>query len=343
VTGVHLDREERLTVTIDGEERVSVLRQQLRIPAEAGQPPLAVERTVRSEGASHPPVILVHGFAQNRFTWHIPGGGRISGRAFCAHLASRGFEVLNLELRGHGRSRELGAGNARAFSEYVLDAHRVVERCRAKPFLVGHSLGGAVGVGVATETALAGLVQLAGVYRFARHNRTLRALARATLLCEPLLTAAPVRVRTGWAGELLAKMYAVTDIAGYGAPIAGWAPDSIERELLEERLALGFDWTSVEVWLQMSRWATGEPFRYAEAFEKLDLPLLVIAGDADPLVKIEDAKLCWERSGSSDKELLVFDSFDHEVHWGHVDLILGKHAPRLVWPRISTWLQDRCG
>jgi polyhydroxyalkanoate synthase len=337
VTGVHLDQEERLTLTVDGEERLEVVRQHLRIPAEGGEPPLAVERTVRAEGASRPPVILVHGFAQNRYTW------RISDRAFCGHLASQGFEVLNLELRGHGRSRAMGAGNARAFSEYVLDARRVVERCRARPFLIGHSLGGAVGVGVATEVPLAGLVQLAGVYRFARHNRTLRALARATLLCEPLLLAAPVRVRTGWAGELIAKMYAVTDIAGYGAPIAGWAPDSIERELLAERLAQGFDWTSAEVWLQMSRWATGEPFAWAEAFEGLDLPLLVIAGDSDPLVKVEDARLCWERSRSTDKELLVFDMFEHEVHWGHVDLVLGRRAPRIVWPRISAWMLERCG
>lgn len=337
MTGVHLEAEERLLAPIDGEDRVEVLRQQLKIPAESGEPPLAVERTVAlSEPAPRAEVLLVHGFAQNRWSW------RVTGRSFCAYLAAQGFDVLNLELRGHGNSRALGAGNARHFDEYITDVQRAAERCRQRPFLVGHSLGGAVGIGAATRGILAGLVHLAGVYQFARHNRTLRALARATLAVEPWLMTSPVRVRTGWAGALLARMYAVTDVAGYGAPIAGWAPDSMERELLAERLARGFDWTSVEVWLQMARWAAGERFAYAEAFEALDLPLLVIAGDADPLVKIEDARLCFERSGSQDKELLIFDSFDHEVHWGHVDLVLGRHAPKLVWPRIGAWLTARC-
>jgi alpha-beta hydrolase superfamily lysophospholipase len=277
----------------------------------------------------------VHGFAQNRFSW------RLSRRSFVAHLAAEGFEVLNFELRGHGLSREYGAGNASEFHEYVLDAQRVVRRCARPPFVVGHSLGGAVGIGVATETELAGLVHLAGVYGFASRNRTLRALAHATLAWEPWLRSLPVNVSTGWAGDVISRLYAVTDIAGYGAPIAGWAPDSIERDLLDERLSLGFDWTSLAVWLQMSRWATGEPLAYREAFGTTDVPLLVIAGDNDPLVRPGDARDCFEGSGSTDKELLIFDPFEHQVHWGHIDLIVGRLAPDEVWPRITAWLTDR--
>jgi pimeloyl-ACP methyl ester carboxylesterase len=198
-----------------------------------------------------------------------------------------------------------------------------------------------VGIGLATEAKLAGLVHLAGIYTFATTNRTLRALGRLTLAWEPLLRLAPVRLHTRWSGDLIARLYAITDVMGYGAPIAGWAPESIERELLAERLVEGFDWTSVEVWLQMSRWAQGEPLSYREAFARTDVPLLVVVGDADPLVREQDARSCLAGSGSTDKELVVFDAFEHGGHWGHVDLILGRRAPEVVWPKLADWMLAR--
>lgn len=318
--------------TIDRGETAELVRQQLELP---GSPPLGIERTVPVGGPTRPPVILVHGLAQNRITW------RLSRRSFSGFLAARGYEVLNLELRGHGRSRALGAPNATSFHQYVEDLERTIDQVPA-PFVIGHSLGGGVGIGASLTRHTLGLVHLAGVWRFGAHNRTLRALARLTLRLEPQLMRAPVRMSTGWAGALLGQLYAVTDVAGYGAPIAGWAPDSIERDLLEERLATGFDWTSVEVWLQMARWATGHPFEYAAPFLALDRPLLVIAGDADPLVTPDDVRDLVDASRSSDKELWVYEPFEQAVHWGHVDLILGRYARKLVWPRIAQWLDDRC-
>ncbi len=321
---------------IHRDEAIPVLRQWLCLPAGPDGPAVAVERTTSLQGASRPPVILIHGFAQNRYTW------RLSGRSLCGYLASIGHEVLNVELRGHGLSREWGSGGADRFGDYVEDAVRVAACCDEPPFVVGHSLGGAVGIGLAAEAPLRGLVHLAGVYGFASHNRTLQALAWLTGAWEPLLRRAPVRIRTHLAGRALSRLYQITEIAGYGSPLAGWAPDSIERELLDERLRLGFDWTSAEIWLQMSRWARGESFAYEETFRAMDVPLLVIAGDRDPLVRPADARRCFEASGSTDKQLIVFDAFEHRVHWGHLDLILGHTAPQEVWPRLGAWLEARC-
>ncbi len=317
-------------------ERVVPLRRQwLRLLGPGAAPPLAIERTVPREGPSRPPVILVHGFAQNRYTW------RVSGRSFVGALAEAGHDVLNLELRGHGNSRAYGASNASAFSDYVADVARVARACPTPPFAVGHSLGAGAIVGAATEVPLRGIVHLAGVFSFAQGNATLRALARASLALSPLLTLGPVRLSTGWAGTLLAELYSLTDIAGYALPLAGWVPGSIERHLLEERLVRGFDWTSVEVWLQMSRWATGAPFEYAEAFRALDVPLLVMCGDADPLMPPVDARACFEGAGCADRTFLVMEPWEHQVHWGHLDLLLGRKAPEETWPRILAWLRER--
>ena len=305
-------------------------------PPTPGNPPLAVVRTVHPDGPTRPPVILVHGLAQNRYTWRIPG------RSLTAWLARRGYEVLNLELRGHGRSREPGVRTAVRFSDYVDDLVRIVRGCGSVPFVIGHSLGGAVGIAAAEHAPLRGLVHLAGVYRFATHNRTLRWLARLTVAGEPTLRSLPVKVRTQLVGRAIARLYRITDVAGYGAPIAGWAPGSIERDRLADRLRLGFDWTSADVWVQMSRWALGEEPPFAASFRALDLPLLVLAGDADPLVTHADARITFEASGSTDKELLLLDAFEHGGHWGHIDLILGRRAPAVVWPHIGAWLDARC-
>ncbi|MBT3219049.1 MAG: alpha/beta fold hydrolase [Proteobacteria bacterium] len=334
--GVRLIEEEQVDEVIHLDRCERLQRQKLELPAANGQPPLGLFRTTAATGPTKRAVILVHGFAQNHFTW------RISRRSLAGYLASEGYEVLNLDLRGHGLSRELGAGNATDFSEYVDDVSRIAMRCDQPPFAIGHSLGGAVIVGAATQTPLAGVVHLAGVFAFATQNRTLRALARTSLKFAPVLTASRVRVSTGWAGSLIGQLYSLTDIFGYGLPLAGWVPGSMEKDLLQERLALGFDWTSVEVWLQMCRWARGEPFQYGPAFSKLDLPLFVIVGDHDALASETDGRACFDASGCDDKEITVFDAFEHQVHWGHIDLILGDKAPGLVWPRIADWMNRRC-
>lgn len=333
--GARIVESEDVEEVIHGDEVRALRVEQLVLPETDDLPPLAIERTLPRTGASKPPVILVHGFAQNRYTW------RISRRSFSGALAAQGHDVLNLELRGHGRSRELGAPNAVRFEEYVSDIVRVAQGLDAPAFAIGHSLGGAAVVGASTEVEMRGLVHLGGVFTFATGNATLRALARTTRKMEPFLLASPARLRTAWAGEALNRLYRLTDIAGFGLPLAGWVPGSIERDLLEERLALGFDWFSVEVWLQMARWAGGEPFAYAEPFRDTTTPLLVVTGDHDVLAKPRDGRACYEGSGSDDREFLLMDAFEHGVHWGHLDLILGRAAPKEVWSRIVDWLALR--
>ena len=327
--------QERVVERVHGEHAVELERTRIRIPGTDTEPPLAVERVRGADGATRPPVVLVHGFAQNRYTW------RVSGRSFQAHLVDQGYDVWNLELRGHGLSRDYGAGNARAFEEYIGDVVRAVEATGERPFLIGHSLGGAACVGAVTRTETAGLIHLAGVYTFARANRTLRALARLSLAWEPVLTLAPLRMSTGWAGQVIAELYSLSDVSGYGAPISGWTPDSIERDLLAERVTKGFDWTSVEVWLEMCRWARGASIPEREAFQQTDVPLLVVIGDHDVLVRRVDGEACLRESGSSDKRMIVFDAWNHQRHWGHLDLILGHTAPDEVWPELVGWLDAR--
>ena len=143
------------------------------ILAEEGLPSLGL---VHKKPVDRPPkaaVVLVHGFAQNRYTWHG------SKRSFSAWLVSEGFEVYNLELRGHGNSRRDGQMGAECFADYVEDVTRVAEALPTPAFWLGHSLGGAAIYGAASTMRplrCLGVIGLGAVFHFGKGNLTMKTL-----------------------------------------------------------------------------------------------------------------------------------------------------------------------
>ena len=271
-------------------------------------------------------MVLVHGFVQNRFSWHCPQ------RSLCSWLAERGWQVLNLELRGHGQS-EGSAENG--IADYIDD---VVEVCGGldRPFVLGHSLGGAVAYAAASRVPMAGVVGIGAMWRFAQHQAFLKLLSRVTLRSPLLLNRA--RVRSTLAGRVMTRLMGLSDTAAWWAPMSGWWPGSIEPDLLETRLRWGFDHTTVQVWLDMAE--LGVSGRPVTSWGSEPPPLLCIVGDEDHLMPLEDARGAYD-THPGDRTLLLMDHLKHEVHWGHLDLVLGREAPRFVWPALHEWMQLR--
>ncbi len=327
-----------------GEERVRLHKEVLRLE---GELPLAFVRKRRPEGAVLPPVLLVHGFAQNRYSWHS------SKRSISAWLAARGYDVWNLELRGHGRSRDAGKGGAERFEDYVNDALIASEALPGPAFWMGHSLGGAVLYGAATRAAPGapeargraprGVIGIGALFRFGRANPAMAFLTRATHALKDLPIMGRFQVRTQLAGQLIGRLYGLSDATGYAVPLSGWWPGSLEPEILQERLENGFDWTSITVWQEMSRWAAEGRVDFEERWKSTDVPLLVLLGDRDHLLPPDDGRAAYDLSGSQDRTLRIFDDWHDEVHWGHLDLILGKLAPKHVWPYLERWMRARSG
>jgi pimeloyl-ACP methyl ester carboxylesterase len=284
-------------------------------------------------GIAGPRVVLVHGFAQNRYTWHL------SRRSLSAWLAGEGFDVYNLELPGHGNSRV--AGTSARFADYVVDIQRVAELLGEPAFWIGHSLGGAAVYAGATVTPMRGVIGIGAVFQFARANRALRLLCHASQAMAGRDVLGALNVRTRLAGRLLAKLYSVSDIAGYAFPISGWAPGSIEPDLLAERLDRGFDWTSADVWFDMARWGTTGQFEHAEAWARTDVPVLVVAGDLDHLMLPADARAAYDQAGGADRTWVLLDDYGTGVHWGHLDLLIGRAAPTHTWPLLRDWMAAR--
>ena len=331
---LQLEQDELVEQVVEGEHRLTLRKQLLWVP---GEPRLAVVRKTLPEGPTRgTPVVLVHGFAQNRYSWHL------SRRSMVNWLAAQGWEVLNLELRGHGRSRPR-EGVEECFGDYVEDLRRMREHLGVAPFVVGHSLGGAVGYAAAAEGVdLAGVVGLGALYRFGNANWFLGLLARLSWTGRHGVLIKGLGVRTRLAGWALGQAFELADVAGYALPVSGWWPGSIEPDLLRERLVRGFDWTSVQVWLDMCEWSVRRRFHpYEQAWSRCTTPVLVVVGDEDHLMPPGDANPAYEVSGAEDKELLLLEPYAHQTHWGHLDLVLGKLASTVVWPAISEWMAQR--
>ena len=316
---------------IENGQTATFVREAWRLDATA---PLSLIRKTLPGGATRSRVVLVHGFAQNRYSWHT------RTRSIENWLAQRGWDVWNLELRGTGLSRDLGTVAAERFDDYVDDVVAVAEHFGGDAYFVGHSMGGGAVYGAATRTPMKGVVGVAAMYGFGGANEILGAVCRTSVALEPVIADWGVNVKTRLAGRIMARLYGLSDVLGYWFPLSGWWPGSVERELLDERLVEGFDWTSTQVWREMARWCT-EGFPYATAWESTDVPLLVLLGDEDALMPPDDGRQAYDASGSSDKTLKVF-GFEHdEVHWGHLDLVLGRLATRHIWSFVDDWLLER--
>jgi pimeloyl-ACP methyl ester carboxylesterase len=289
-------------------------------------------------------VLLIHGYGQNRYSWHLPS------RSFSNYLAAEAFDVFNLDLRGHGRSRHLGAHPPRDLAEYVReDVPAAVDEVRVlsghdRVFLVGHSLGGLISYAAAPalRDRVAGIVTLGSPYHFTRGSRFLSLFGTVMLALDrrlPLGDALPLKD----AAELVRLARVFIESPLFPLPIRGHAPRSIEPRILGQSMSLAMDRGSVAVMRSLfvraaqaraSGHRLGVLYGFAAAFEELDMPLLVIAGSQDDLAPPEAVRPAYERSVSSDKTYRVFPR-------GHLDIIVGRDAPQTIWPLILTWLNTR--
>ena len=309
---------------------------------------------------SAPPLLLVHGFAQNRYTFHHPD------RSLAAHLAAGGRDVFVVELRGHGRSREMGAPRPRGLREYLdLDLPAAAAEVRARTgaprlTLVGHSLGGLLSqLYAATHPdEISGVCALStpshrlGSSRLFR-SKAIRSITRVALrlrdrgLSEVLLRAMPsfpldhlgvVGFATEehlW-GRLPARLR-----RGRRNPmmfIRPWRKGSFEPAMERDRYRKGFDRTGPGVVLDLLEWGTsgripggnGEQ-NLVDRLSGLSAPTLLISSPDDETIR---ARFTTHPEDLPDAAVTA-----REIPgFGHCDLLLGIDAPAQVWPIIDDWL-----
>jgi pimeloyl-ACP methyl ester carboxylesterase len=336
-------RTETVEQVIDGQERRTFVKEVLmtRGPAPLGM----VRKRLPPPAATRGAVILVHGYGQNRYAWHS------SRRSFVNYLAAEGWDVFNVDLRGHGRSRRFGAPFARTLDDYIKQdlpafaAEALDLSGHASLFLVGHSMGGLISYfagATALRDRLRGVVSIGSPYVFGQGSALLyglRELAAAVRFTGALDAnpALPLRL----VGRHLNRRQRIWNTRFLPLPIRAWAPDTVEPDVLDEYLARTFDRSTLTVALDILRAGRLRGFKsadgmldYSTAFEILDRPLLVVAGTEDGLAPPASVRPAYDRSRSSDKTYRAFP-------FGHIDLLIGKEATRTVWPLVRNWMARR--
>lgn len=330
-----------LEQTIDRHERATFVKE---LVVSGGRVPLAMvrKRLADNAGGTRAPVLLIHGFGQNRYAWHLPA------RSFANHLARAGYDVFNLDLRGHGRSRHFGARMPRSIDEYVSeDLPIAIEEVLSHtgnraPFLVGHSLGGLVSYAAAPklEGAVAGIVSIGSPYHFTAGSFSLQAIG---LLVEGMRrlgvpdVGMPVPVSP--VGRIMRTIRRVADSPFYPIPVRGWHVGALEPHVLDQHLRLAFDRAGVNELRSLFEWGTQKRFGgagrdYVERFEAMDLPLFVLAGSNDDLAPPPSVRPAFERSRSRDKTYKT-------LPLGHIDILVGRDAPFSSWSLVTSWLERR--
>jgi pimeloyl-ACP methyl ester carboxylesterase len=309
-----------------------------------GKVPLALvrKRWSATAGETKAPVLLIHGFGQNRYAWHLPS------RSPANHLARAGFDVYNLDLRGHGRSRALGGKKSGKLFDYVAEdlpiaIEEVQRHAGPRPvFLVGHSLGGLVSYAAAPQLdgAVAGIVSIGSPYHFTRGSAPLTAMsyflqAFSRIGIAPYNAPIPVGV---W-GRVMRSTRRLAESRVSPLPIRGWHAGAMEPYVLDEHLRLAFDRAGLVEALEMFAWARDKRFfgaatDCADRFASLDVPLLVIAGANDDLAPPASVRPAFIASQSRDKTYQV-------LPLGHIDLLVGKDAPLMTWPLVTRWITKR--
>jgi alpha-beta hydrolase superfamily lysophospholipase len=247
-------------------------------------------------GSVRATVVIVHGLKD-----HSTRYAELADR-----LAQHGYAVYALDLRGHGSS-----GGRRAyvesFEEYVDDlgtfVDEVQKREQGKPlFLLGHSMGGTIALDYLLEKKpqVAGVV-LSGAALKVGLSGFKRTLTKAAGTVLPLLAILSVDV------ERLSRDPAVVRACKDDPLIEhGNGPARTARELLDAMDAV------------------------SQREKEVRVPLLILHGGDDAITEPEGSRELYERAGSQDKSLHVYDGMYHDI-WR-------EPARERVMDDLANWL-----
>lgn len=296
-------------------------------------------------------LICCHGLACNHRFFDLDDEHSL-GR----HLAAQGFDVWLLDLRGAGAS-ERASFFGRPWSFGILDhahhdvpaavAHVQAETGQAAPLWLGHSMGGLVALLAGADgcvDALGGVVTLGTPMHpdpvrvgFGTAARWLDRfdwwpVARLGRWCH-LVVPFTGRIRLRRIERLFysANNMSFDVLRRFMVDVVGDVPQKVINGFVDALLH--------------RRGLDGRPIEHSlERLGKVEWPALAIAGNIDMLAPPASVRAGFDALGSEDKEYaLIGGGVDggHTGDWGHLDLVLGREAREIIYPRVTQWLLAR--
>lgn len=306
------------------------------------------------------PVILCHGMALNNFFWNLSKDVNFSG-----FLASRGFDVWTLDLRGNGKSKRINRfGDFKSADVEVEQPRNILsvddyakydvpaildfvtkETGKDQVTWVGHSMGGMV------------------MYAFLQTSDDVSKIKNFVALGSPVVLPHPANDILQDMDDLQKSIDGTIDIALKGlrataliTPLTTklnpldtlyFNRSNVDWDNVQRMYAHGLENIPRGVSQQMRELIeTGEfksydkSFNYAQNLNKIKLPVLLVAGKGDSLGSEFAVMTAFNGISSEDKTYRLFGIENkYRVNYGHCDLIFGETAPLEVYPFVASWLE----
>jgi predicted alpha/beta hydrolase len=282
-------------------------------------------------GSTGEPVILSTGIALNHRSLDLH-----EDRSLIRHLHEQGYDVFVLNHRGDDHSEAPTGTAGFDFDDIVLHdvpaaiAHVKTISGAHRIHWIGHGLGGQLLVAHLSNDGdrdIASAVNICSPVTFEPMKATARRIARVAQLM-PKHWRVPIRKIQ----DILTAASRPQDLVVLSRRIEGPMMRSL---MLEGTQDLGIGLVQ-----QMSKWTEvghlcdrDNRFDYTAGIKNRKVNLLAIASPDDPTCPLPAAKAAINALADGYGEWLPL-----EAGWGHLDPIAGADAPRVIFPKISTWL-----
>ncbi len=302
--------------------------------------------TLQRRESAGPPVVLVHGISSNHHFWDLG-----PDRSLAEHLHSQGFDVWNMDLRGHGPAR-FDRDGKRQKAGWTVDDYGAYDLPAAFTYVqeqtghdelhyVGHSMGGMVlAVYLAThdDVPLASAVAVASPLDF-RDADPLTGFALRNAWMTAPLSFIPSPMGAKLIANLRRSPLSIDDHLFNPANVSPTARQQMYKSVVSPlsrgevrqfgRAHKTGDFTSMD-----------GSVVYREALGDVAVPMLFLAGRADRIAPADSVWSYYDAVGSDDKRFVVLSETNgFSGDYGHLDPGVGDRAQHEVYPLISDWLE----
>jgi pimeloyl-ACP methyl ester carboxylesterase len=291
------------------------------------------------------PVLLVHGLASNYSNMDFP----IKDLSLAHYLRKHGFDAWVVDLRGSGLSKKSPLKKLRwFFDDFVFQdlpaaADYIFETTqKRKLHWVGHSLGGLLAYPFSQtfhkKNVIKSLITVAAPMTTHSRPGYFKHLYKWDAFLR-FLPWVPYKSLSKVASYFLETLLAMDDHVLY-------SKDNMTPEILKTMLHHAVESVPSSLILQIHDWFRHNYFssrdrniNFMENLDQLMMPILMIVGSIDTFTPAADIRLAFRKLPNAEKTLMVFGkNRGHENEYGHIDLLLGKNAPKEVYPNILDWL-----
>ena len=300
----------------------------------------------RYAGDSRYPVLMVHGLASNYTNFDFP----MEELNLARYLNRKGFDCWIVDLRGSGLSKKSSLRPQKwLFDHYVFQdlpaaVDKVLKITKAdKLHWVGHSLGGVL------------------AFPFFQHYKRKNIIRSLITVATPMTTHSKpgyfkyLYPLDGFIKLLPSVPYrALSKIAAlFHRPLLKmddhvlFARANMTEEIIKQVLNHSVESIpssliiQIHDWLRHNRFASYDgKLDYLANLSDIELPILMVVGSIDSFTPEADLRLAFRKMPNANMTLKVFGkNKGHQSDYGHIDLILGKNAPKEVFPELSRWLK----